>query len=219
MKSKCSVYCTSWYSPLEISHTLSKLSVSHTINVGRKIRFVNRKREQPLAVHVTQDVKDTRKGVNFIVAAAAELELTNYSALPADMPLIDTLLDALIEAKMIIPKVVRRTSMDYVNLVAKPSLLNKIQTEIYRIQPYQLHKQTQLIVLDYFNSRVSVRQLKTLLADNLKHAALLQLLLKATSLRDAVARLKKESLEDVAATSGHPTFELLYISKERKAKK
>lgn len=219
MKSERSVYCTAWYSPLEISHTLAKLSVTHTLNVDRELRLIDRKKAQPLAVHVTQDIKDTRKAVNFIVASAAELELTNYLPLPLDLSLKEAIKGALLEAKKIVPHVSRRSSMDYVNLVAKPSLLNKIQTEVYRIQPYPLRKQTQLIVLDYFNSKISVRRLKSILSDNLKHETLLPLLISATSLRDAVARLKSETVEEVSASSGHPTFELLYLSKERKAKK
>jgi hypothetical protein len=173
--------------------------------------------DQPMPVHVSDSVKDYRaKTVNFIVASLAELSLTNFTSLQIEDNLLSSLKAALTKPVFIKPTFKVLTSMDYVNQVAKPSLLNKIQTEIYKIQPYALRKQTQVIVLDYFNNRISQRQLKQMMSNNLKQEAILPLLMQAQSLRDAVARLGKETVEEVAASTGHPTFELLYLSKERK---
>lgn len=210
------IYGTSKHSPLQISHALSALRVSHTLTVNRETRIVNKKRPQPRAVHVTDELAGYRKGaVNFIVASLAELGMTNYMPL-AYQDLTDALKCALLSDSTINPKITKLSELDYVNLVAKPSLLNKIQTEIYKIQPYALRKQTQQTVLDYLNSRVSKKGLRDALSNNLKHETLLPLVLSAESLRNAVARLDKETPEEIAADTGHPTFELLYLSKERK---
>lgn len=223
MKSKCIVFCTSSYSPMEISISLRRLNVSHTRNTLGTVKRVDRKLDQPMPVHVTDVVTDFRpQTVNFIVAAKAELSLTNFvdlSTISNSSGDLDSLLvRALTNPKLIEPKVRTMSHMDYVHLVAKPSLLNKIQTEVYKIQPYALRKQAQSLVLDYLNSRVSDRQLKQAMSDNLKLEAILPMVLEARSLRDAVSRLKagKETVEEVAIATGHPTFELLYISKERK---
>lgn len=216
-------FCTSAYSPLEISISLRRLNVSHTRSINGESRKINRKLSQPMPVHVSDYVTDLRpKTVNFIVAAKAELSLTNYvdlSTLKDRGSDLDSLLAyALTNLRWVVPSVQILSPMDYVNQVAKPSLLNKIQTEVYKIQPYALRKQTQALILDYLNSRVSDRQIKQAMSNNLKLELILPMVLEAKSLRDAVARLKigKETVEEVALATGHPTFELLYISKERK---
>jgi hypothetical protein len=207
------------HSPIAISYALAKLRVSHTLVSGKRTLVVDKKREQPVPVHVTPHLKDYRKGtVNFIVASAAELATTNYpllSTLHTDS-LIDEVREALLKRVEIVPAVTEMLPIDYVNQVAKPSLLNKIQTQIYKIQPYSLRKTTQHLVLGYLKSEISESKIRKALADNLKHEELLPLVLAARPLREAVARLAQEPLEKVAAESGYPTFELLYISKERK---
>lgn len=210
------IHATPRYSPWEISQALASLRVTHTVTSNRRTVRVNRRLAQPLAVHVTDDICGYRKGaVNFIVASLAELELTNFTPL-TQKPLEAAIKEALLVKTTIVPEVRNLSAIDYVNMVAKPSLLNKIQTEIYKIQPYGLRKQTQALVLDYLNSRISKKGLRNALSNNLKHEALLPLVLSAESLRNAVARLAKETPEVIAADTGHPTFELLYLSKERK---
>jgi hypothetical protein len=223
MNSKYIVFCTSSYSPLEISISLRRLNISHSRNIGGAVKRVDRKRDQPLSVHVTDILTDFKPNtVNFIVAAKAELGLTNFvdvaTVSNGEGDLDRLLVRALTNPKLIVPKIKVLTPMDYVHQVAKPSLLNKIQTEIHKIQPYALRKQAQALVLDFLNNRISDRQLKQAMSDNLKLEILLPKVLEASSLRDAVKRLKagKETVEEVAISTGHPTFELLYISKERK---
>lgn len=215
MKSK--VWATSIYSPMEISEALRKLKVSHVLSTGRRELVFDSKRKQPSPVRIASDLNDVSlTSINFIVASIAELNLTNYKMLPR-IELTEALKTALQDKSTIKPKVRVLSPIDYVEQVARPSLLNKVQTEIYKIQPYALRKQTNAIVLSYLNSKISKKKLRKLLADNLKHEALLPLLLSADSLRDAVAEVAKgQAVEQVAEASGHPTFELLYLSKERK---
>lgn len=210
------VYATSLYSPVEISYELRRLKVSHTLATKAFSQEVLLGKPQPKSVYVGDSITNIKKGsVNFIVSSLAELQCTNYTRLGNDN-LTEALKDALISQVKVVPTVKPMTDMDYVNAVAKPSILNKIQTEVYRINPYALRKQTHAVVLEYLNSRMSKRKLKEIMSRNLKQEALLPLLLSADSLRDAVARLGKESVEAVAEATGHPTFELLYLSKERK---
>lgn len=211
------VWASARYSTVELSFALSKLGVSHTINTGGRKMRVTKAKEQPMAVHVTSVLKDYKENtVNFIVASAAELATTNYLRMKDTQDLCAMVKTALLDEKMIVPTVKSVSPIEYVNQVAKPSLLNKIQTEIYRIQPYGLRKQTQQLVLAYMASKLTKAQIKKALADNLKHETLLPLILSADSLRNAVARLPAETPEAIAADTGHPTFEILYLSKERK---
>jgi hypothetical protein len=103
-------------------------------------------------------------------------------------------------------------------MVAKPSLLNFIQTEMYKINPYALRKQTQAMILQFFNSQVATTTMIRFLQRSLKQDTLIPLIYQGVPLREAVARLKNETIEDVAKTSGYSTFELLYLSKVRKDK-
>ena len=216
---KYRIWGSPYHSSVELSYALSNLNVSHTITSGKKTVVVNKGKVQPLAVHVTPNLRDYREGaVNFIVASAAELSMTNYPLIGYRDDLVAAVKAALTKSHLsaIVPVIKEISHIDYVNQIAKPSLLNKIQTQIHRIQPYALRKQTQQLVLSYLKSNISETQIKRALSDNLKHEELLPLVLSASPLRAAAARLATEPVEKVAAETGFPTFELLYISKERK---
>ena len=209
------IYGTHEYSVVEISYALSALRVSHDVEFKSHSAHVDRRKTQPKNVVVTDNPKGFKKGcVNFITAPGAALDLTNWPRLRG--PIREALKKALIAQVSVVPSTKILSYIDYVNLVAKPSVLNLIQTEVYKINPYALRKQTHQIVLDYLNSRISKRNLKDMLSKNLKHEALLPLLLSADSLRSAVAMVGKKTVEEIEAETGHPTFELLYLSKERK---
>ncbi len=209
------IYGTSEHSIVEISYALSALRVSHDMIFKSHSARVNRRKVQPKHVIVTDNSKGFKKGcVNFITAPSSALDLTNWPRLRG--PLVESLKRALTTQVSVVPSTKILSYLDYVNLVAKPSVLNLIQTEVYKINPYALRKQTHQIVLDYLNSKISKRNLKDMLSKNLKHEALLPLLISADSLRNAVAMIGKKTVEEIAAETGHPTFELLYLSKERK---
>lgn len=210
------IFCTSMYSPIEISYALAKLKVSHQLNANGTL--LSMKKGSVTKGYISSNCRDYKKdAVNFIVSAGAELALTNFIPLATDVPLLKAVSAALKSDLKITPEIKQMDALDYVHQVAKPSLLNKIQTEIYKISPYQLRKQTQAQALAYLANKMSKRHLVRALSDNLKHEQLLPLLLAADSLRDAVAAVQAGgSVEEVAKQTGHPTFELLYISKERK---
>lgn len=222
MKSEKSaiVFATPLYSSWQLSDALTQLRVSHSVCAKRKTQppmVRNLRRQQPRWVHVTTDVRDIKSGsVNFITASYAELSLTNYPRLREDLGDIDaTLRHALNNLVSTVPRVESRQPMDYVNEVSKPSLLNNIQTQLYKIQPYSLRKETQASVLSYFASKTSRNKIVRELERSFKTTGLIPLIDEGAKLRDAVARLKQEPLELVAEQTGISTFDLLYLSKVR----
>lgn len=220
MKSdQCVVFATPVYSAWEISDALSQLRVSHSILVKKTTPPLvrNLSRPQPKWVHVSASVYDLRRGsVNFITASYAELSLTNYPRFPESMDLDAGLRHMLQNPVLTAPSVTKMRPIDYVNQVSKPSLLNNIQTQVYKIQPYSLRKETQAMILDFFGSKISKKTMVYALRRSFKTAGLIPLMEQGLALRDAVARLKSESVEAVAQDTGIPTFDLLYLSKVRK---
>src|SRR5690606_38027543 len=61
-------------------------------------------------------------------------------------------------------KVKDKTVDDYVNEATKPTLLNHIQTALYKITPHELKKEVQKMVISYLAGKES----KTRLFDKLK---------------------------------------------------
>jgi hypothetical protein len=217
------VFATPVYSLWQLSDALGQLRVSHSVYTQRKTQpplVRNLRRPQPKWVHVTSDVRDIKsRSVNFITASYAELSLTNYPKLREDLGDLDSALrHALNNLVSIVPRVDTKQPMDYVNEVSKPSLLNSIQTQIYKIQPYSLRKETQALVLGYFASTISRNKVVRALERSFKTAGLIPLMDEGYGLRAAVARLKQEPLEVVAEQTDISTFDLLYLSKVRKAK-
>lgn len=194
-------------SSFEISEELTKLKVPHTARIEN--RFVAVPGERALQAHLTDNPKRLKRGVvNFVVASYAELSLTNY-------PMLVTVKNALAQDSGIDPVVVRMTAMDYVAAISKPSVITKIQTAIYKIQPYSLRKSTQNLVLGFFNSQVSDRELAKVLGRSYKTMPVLELVKEGSKLREAVQELKTKTPEQVEAETGIPAFELRYVSKER----
>lgn len=211
------IWSTFMLSPLALSDELRSLNVSHKVDLGsRQKAQVDCGFAQPRAVIITVWQKGVPKyvedAVNFIVAPQGMLKATNFPLLK-DLAGVKA---ALLSPRAIKPVVELPSPLGYVDAVAKPSILNKIQTQIYHIQPYKFRKEVQALVLAYMNSKVSTARLKRELKDNLKCELLLRLLIEASAHREAVARLKNQSVEQVALETGIPTFELLYLSKERK---
>lgn len=219
MKSEFYIWATSRYSLWELSQALRKLNVSHTIEGAKKstIKSVDLGFKQPREVHLTSRVDGYKaEAVNFISASVGALADTNFRPFP-DSDLNVAIRAILTEGKPIRPQIVVRDAANYVESLARPSLLNKIQTEINRIQPYALRKQTQVWVLEFFNNEISLRELRYRLERSTKTEALFPIVKEGVSLRDAVVRLKRESVTDVAAATGHSAFELMYLIKANRS--
>ena len=213
------IWATTQYSTWQLSDALTQLRVSHSIKEGARspARVIDCKKAQPKWVHLTTNVKNFRRtSVNFITASHAELSYTNFPRLPTSDDFLEVLKYALQYPVSVVPEVKQLTNLDYVELVAKPSLLNNIQTLVYKIQPYALRKEVQKLILQYFNSQISLRGVEHNLKRSFKTVGLIPYLREGVGLKTAVARLKAETVEAVAADTGFETFELLYLSKERK---
>ena len=209
------VFGTSMYSLVGLSRALKALRVSHTISVGTKVQYINCGMPQPSPVFLSNSLKKCRAGaVNFIVVSAAQLDLTNCRRLKA-IPLLDSLKQAL-QCQPGLPLEVKKlAAMDYVNLIAKPSKLNLIQTGLLGIQPYELRKQANSAIVRYFRGVASARQVKPLMQRSPRLKELWEVVQSYEELRTAVARLADETPEKISEDTGIPTFELLYIMKAK----
>lgn len=105
---------------------------------------------------------------------------------------------------------------EYVAHATKPSFLNDLQTEFYSINPYDLRKEVQALVIAYLANVESKAKMKAKLDTSHKLARLRQLVNdpKCDALRAAVAKVQRgESEQMVALATGFETFELLYIAR------
>lgn len=220
MKSKeVAVWASPVFSLWQISSALKKLRVSHSIaSKNKKDIVVDLRYPQPSWVHLSSIPSGIQlESVNFIVSSYAELSRYNYPTLAYQKGVENAVREALTNRSRVVPVTPpKMTALEYVNEISEPSLLNEIQGHVNKIQPYSLRKETQVLVLNYLNSVVSKRSMEETLRKSYKTEGLIVHLKNAELLRQSVARLKKESLEDVATSSGVPTFELLYLSKVRK---
>lgn len=108
------------------------------------------------------------------------------------------------------------TIEEYVNNATKPSFLNMLQTEFYRLVPYDLRKEVQALVIGYLAGVETKTKLMAKLATSYKLDKIKNLVKdpKCSELRDAIALYRKnQSEEETAALTGFETFEILYIVK------
>lgn len=224
-KIKIAIWASSAYSEWDISDTLRGLCVTHTVDPRdqtKACKLVNMRMDQPKEVHITTCLKTVRpQAVNFIVASYGELAATNIPILPFvnSNTLEESLKTALLSDTQVVMKVQKFSSVDYINYVAKPSLLNKIQTELLRIQPYSLRVEARDAVLAYFNSRMSKRTVVSFLNKNLRLERLKDAILLGDDLKAAVALLVELSdVEVVATRTGVPAFDIMYLTNAGKLK-
>ena len=214
---KFRIWSTALYSPVELSHALSLLNVSHSVSVNRlrKDKIVNLHHSQPRWVRIINDIDGAKsEDHNLICGAMSKLALTNIPKFP-DLDLGSALRFVLTSERMTRVEVKKSEYMDYVNLIAKPSVLNIIQTKLYKIQPYDLRKKTQKIIIEFFNSKISEQQAIRFLNRSYKTDSIVELLAKGNELRAAVLKLKSgsETAESISTRTGIPTFELLYLNR------
>jgi hypothetical protein len=217
-KKKVCIYATSRYSLYEISVALRSLKVSHTIDPEAKhrpVKVVDLGYEQPLPVRLSPRVSGyCETGVNFISASVAELKDTNFTPFHSGS-LAASLRAMLVEQHKITPTILSRDANSYVDSLAKPSMLNHLQTEVYKIQPYALRKEVQALVLEYFNSKISIKSAKQQLQRSMKTERFVKIFQDMLPLRLAVAELKTKPVELVEKETGFSAFELLYLTKAK----
>ena len=108
------------------------------------------------------------------------------------------------------------TMEDFVSVATKPSFLNHVQAEIYKLTPYDLRKTVQAMVISYLAGMEGFTKLKQKLASSYKLDRLKTLMTnpQCQILRDAVADYRKTGDEEkVAKAYGVETFEIMYLFK------
>jgi hypothetical protein len=108
------------------------------------------------------------------------------------------------------------TMEDFVHKATKPSFLNHIQAEIYKLTPYDLRKSVQALVIAYLAGMESQAKLRQKLASSYKLDRLKALMADPTcqTLRQAVADYRKTKDEELSAKAfGVETFEIMYLFK------
>lgn len=218
-------------SPLDISINLADLGISHSL-ISNTLRAEATEKEhsdtQPGWPIVLPSLKflpryqcDRRRQILFVCDSLAQLSLCNIRILdPRDMRYS---LRRSLEHALANPfekdwklEVREPTFAEYVTSSTKPSFLNGIQTELYRITPYDLRKQVQALVIGYLagveprkklwdklNSTYKLDRLKVVLNDP-----------KCSQLKQAVGLyIRGGDLETISMEYSCPTFEILYLSK------
>lgn len=212
---KCEAYGTSMFSLAEISDALRYLNVEHVLRLKASCSAelkVPGKGTSYSRVVLTDDLTRVQaNAVNFISASIAELSLTNAARLQA-LQIEDAVAEALKRGSVIEFTYKELTAIDYVDMIAKPSKLNAIQTELLRVQPYSLRKEANKAIIEYFRGG-SLKAMQQVMNKSSKLSRLAFHVKSNTELRGAVMRLKNESAEHVSADTGIPSFELLYVTR------
>lgn len=234
-------------SPIDVSLALSKLRISHTRYMAASEGIAAAKEDIKLgfsqpAWPVVMDSVDRvyrydvphSPQVVFICATKSVIAQTNLDVLDVshrEIALRDALSFALSNPMdtswTLVVK--DKTTDDYVNEATKPTLLNHIQTALYKISPHELKKEVQKLVIGY----LAGKETKTKLFDKLKSSYKLDTLKDLMS--DPQIPLYKEAVNKYRATGdmdavvaefGFASFEILYVinsvkkaeDDERKAK-
>lgn len=221
-------------SPLQLSAALSALNVSHVI-IDSSLKAVSRLKnmgyKQPalpvivpsLTVFKRQRLTE-EKQIMFVCGSLAELQCTNIRVIKDwRAHLCDSLEYAIANP---LPRewtleIKEPTMEDFVHKATKPSFLNHVQAEIYKLTPYDLRKTVQALVISYLAGTESSTKLKQKLQSSYKLDRLRELMKdpKCQVLRDAVADYRRIGDEEqVAKAHGVETFEIMYLFKSSSKK-
>ena len=216
MTCETKVFGTSMYSLVELSVALQALNVSHMTQTGNtRIEFKTDRVQSARVVLVDTPSKVVPSAVNFMVSSLAQLNLTTCSRLKV-LPIVAAIREALTRDEEPPPfEVITLSAMDYVNLIAKPSKLNLIQTELLKVQPYSLRKEANAAMLKFFRGSMSAKQAHRLMRRSSKLTKLWEIVQSYSELKEAVQRMGEETPEQISLSTGIPTFELMYVTKAK----
>src|SRR6202022_2301808 len=103
---------------------------------------------------------------------------------------------------------------EYVTSATKPSLLNDVQSLLYRVSNYSLRKEAQTLIIGYLAGTESKSKLMAKLSSSYKLDDLKALMKDplCDNLKDAVDAYKKTKNVEIAASAHNiSTFEIMYI--------
>jgi hypothetical protein len=219
-------------SPLEIAAALTQLQVSHVF-IGNDLRATPAVRDisamQPAWPVIIPGIKAFRRmrlllpnQVLYICEPRSVLDTTNLRIIKDwKLSLALSLQHAVTHPldpgwKFAINEMAIE---EYVHIATKPSFLNHVQAEFYKITPYDLRKAVQLQIIAYLAGTETYSNLRKRLASSYKLDALKALMAdpKCQTLRQAVAQYQKTGDEEQAAKDfGVEKFEILYIANSGK---
>lgn len=234
MKNVIGVYGTT-LPPLAVSSTLKILRIGHTVVNGanNNVKYEDHHfgKHQPGWPVVISNVGllsrfrcESDRQVLFVCDSLGILSSCNFRVIktPADMNYHDYTHNLALALNHAVSHpldgwdLVRKepTLLQYVNLATKPSFLNNMQTEIYKITPYALRLEVKNLIISYLAGVEGRNKLVAKLKTSMKLTALLTLIMDAKTvlLKEAVAIFNKtQDIEATAKTTGFETFEILYV--------
>ena len=216
-------------SPLQLSAALTQLRISH-VAIDNSLRAVPSVKDVaikqpawPVVMPSLQAFKryrlDYPRQIVLVCGSLAELRATNLKVVRDWQDNLPTALKhALVDVfdpdwQLVINEMAVEA---YVDIATKPSFLNHVQAELYKLTPYDLRKEVQALVIAYLAGIESKAKLQKKLASSYKLDRLKALMSdpKCQVLRNAVAEYRK--IEDeavVAKVFGVETFEIMYLVK------
>ncbi|BAG41607.1 hypothetical protein [Ralstonia phage phiRSL1] len=222
--------------PLHVSQALRALNVSHSVVMRHGYRTAVTHVDMPVAeqpawpvvvdgLRTFEKYVKARQGhlIFLVTDARAALSTTNISDVlwndkmkkPFDAALAAALQQATTNISGWEYKKNDPSIMDYVNSATKPSWLNDLQTQLYRLKNYQQQKRVREVCIGYLAGITPKTTALRFLKANLKLQDILLLMQnpKAEELKAAVAASRLSSADIVSKATGIESFEIQYVLK------
>ncbi len=219
-------------SPLQISAALTALKTSHVVIDGSlraRPSVLEHSTKQPAWPVVLPSLKafnrhwlPYERQILYVCGSLAELQATNIRVIKNWRENLAASLRHAVVNEFDSSWAFRSNEMaieDFVHVATKPSFLNHIQNEIYKLTPYDLQRSTRHLILGYLSGTESQTKLRQKLNSSFKLEPLKALMAdpQCAVLKTAVQDYKKSHNEElVAKAHGVETFEILYIVKASK---
>lgn len=216
-------------SPLQLSAALTNIGVSHVVvdsSLQARPTVKDVAKRQPAWPVVVPSVQALKRHwlryenqVLYVCGSMAELQTTNLRVIKnwrenLKQSLTYSTLSPLRNDWVL--EIKEPTMADFVSVATKPSFLNHVQAEIYKLTPYDLRKTVQAMTISYLAGVENFGKLKLKLASSYKLDGLKTLLADPTCqvLREAVAEYRRVgNEEEVAKAFGVEPFEIMYLFK------
>lgn len=217
MPIRTSHWITTFHTPAALSGALTDAGFAHSLQLGplsgRKVFYPKGGCEKPVTAHIAGSFSAGREGVcNFIVCCYAEAARAKCQQLPSKGELSSIVSYAVnCEVEQTFFLLPPMTPLEYVSEVAEPSLLSNVQTVLLRINPYELRKKAERLVILALAGKAPYKETLTRLENNLKTAPLVPFLRQAVKLKSAVVESLKIGVTAAAEKYGVAEFEINYV--------
>lgn len=217
-------------SPLQVSAVLTQLKVGHTLfkdslmSPGKELHFDSRQPAWPVVLPTIQAMSRYRCGADkqilMICDSLALLSTCNLRTLkPHNMEVtLKKALEYAVANPMDGWHLIRTepSIKEYVDSATTPSYLNLIQSDLYKITPYDLRREVQALLIGCLAGMEPRAKLVAKLKSSQKLDGLLELIKdpKFMGLKEAVALFRTNGdVDTTALATGYQTFEILYVTR------